>query len=70
MRTVPFIGVTAVALIACSHLQTTPKLDQARNAYSQAAQGPAAKYSPAERATAKKYLDQASDSPPPVTPSW
>lgn len=62
MRTVPFIGATALAMIACAHLQTTPKLDQARNAYSLAAQGPASKYSPAELATAKKFLDQANDS--------
>src|SRR5215813_12609410 len=61
MRTVPILGVTALAFLGCAHLQTTPKLDQARNAYSQATQGPAAKYSPAELATAKKYLDQAND---------
>ena len=62
MRPLRIVGVTALALFGCSHLQTTPKLDQARAAYSQAAQGPAAKYSPAELATAKKYLDQANES--------
>jgi outer membrane protein OmpA-like peptidoglycan-associated protein len=62
MRTLPFVAGVVLMLLACAHLETTPKLDQARAEYSRASQGPAAKYSPAELATAKKYLDQATDS--------
>jgi outer membrane protein OmpA-like peptidoglycan-associated protein len=62
MRPLSILGGTALVFLGCSHLETTPKLEQARNTYSQAAQGPAAKYSPAELATAKKYLDQANQS--------
>ena len=61
MRPLSILGATLL-VVGCSHLETTPKLEQARNTYSQAAQGPAAKYSPAELATAKKYLDQANQS--------
>jgi outer membrane protein OmpA-like peptidoglycan-associated protein len=62
MKTFPIIGATALAMIACAHLQTTPRLEEARSEYSRATAGPAAKYSPAELATAKKYLDLAGDS--------
>ena len=54
--TAPFL------IIACGHMEATPRLKEAQAAYSKAAQGPAAQYSPAELATAKKALDQANAS--------
>jgi outer membrane protein OmpA-like peptidoglycan-associated protein len=53
------IAMTAAFLAACGHLEATDRLKEARGAYAKAAQGPAAQYSPAELATAKKALDQA-----------
>lgn len=44
---------------ACAHLQRTDRLDEARTAYEKALQGPAAEASPADLATAKKWLDLA-----------
>jgi outer membrane protein OmpA-like peptidoglycan-associated protein len=43
-------------------MEATPRLKEAQAAYDKAAQGPAAQYSPAELATAKKALDQANAS--------
>src|SRR5262249_26040634 len=43
----------------CIHLQRTDRLDEARAAYEKALQGPAAEASPADLATAKKWLDVA-----------
>jgi len=52
--------VLAVTLAAgCSHLQRTDRLDEARAAYEKAREGPAAGSSPADLATAKKFLDLA-----------
>ncbi len=44
---------------ACAHLQRTDRLDEAQAAYQRALQGPAAAASPADLATAKKWLDLA-----------
>lgn len=44
---------------ACSHLQRTDKLDEAHSAYQKAQQGAAATSSPADLATAQKFLDLA-----------
>jgi outer membrane protein OmpA-like peptidoglycan-associated protein len=43
----------------CIHLQRTDRLDEARAAYEKAQQGPAAESSPADLATAKKFLELA-----------
>ena len=43
----------------CAHLATTDRLDEARTAYEKAQEGPAAASSPADSATAKKFLDLA-----------
>jgi outer membrane protein OmpA-like peptidoglycan-associated protein len=43
-------------------MEATPRLKEAQAAYDKAAQGPAAQYSPAELANAKKALDQANES--------
>ncbi|HZJ56117.1 MAG TPA: OmpA family protein [Myxococcaceae bacterium] len=43
----------------CARLQRTDRLDEARAAYEKAQQGPAAASSPADLATAKKFLDVA-----------
>jgi outer membrane protein OmpA-like peptidoglycan-associated protein len=51
-----------VIALACGHMEATPRLKEAQAAYDKAAQGPAAQYSPAELATAKKALDQANAS--------
>jgi outer membrane protein OmpA-like peptidoglycan-associated protein len=59
MKTVGAFAAMVVFVIACSHLEATPRLKEAQAAYAKAAQGPAAQYSPAELATAKKFLDQA-----------
>jgi outer membrane protein OmpA-like peptidoglycan-associated protein len=59
VKTVGTFAAMVVFVIACSHLEATPRLKEAQAAYGKAAQGPAAQYSPAELATAKKFLDQA-----------
>jgi outer membrane protein OmpA-like peptidoglycan-associated protein len=51
------LGVTLSA--GCAHLQSTPRLDEARATYEKAQQGPAGASSPADLATAKKFLDLA-----------
>jgi outer membrane protein OmpA-like peptidoglycan-associated protein len=56
------IVTAAFLIIACGHMEATPRLKEAQAAYSKAAQGPAAQYSPAELANAKKALDQANAS--------
>jgi outer membrane protein OmpA-like peptidoglycan-associated protein len=56
------IAAATVLWIACGHMEATPRLKEARTAYDKAVQGPAAQYSPAELATAKKSLDQANAS--------
>ncbi|HET6983186.1 MAG TPA: OmpA family protein [Myxococcaceae bacterium] len=56
------IPAVAAVLIACGHMEATPQLKNAQAAYDKAAQGPAAQYSPADLATAKKALDQANAS--------
>jgi len=55
-------AATALLIVACGHMEATPRLKEAQAAYDKAAQGPAAQYSPAELATAKKALDQANAS--------
>ena len=62
MRWLSAIAAPAVLVLACGHLEATPRLKEAQAAYDKAAQGPAAQYSPAELATAKKALDQANAS--------
>lgn len=56
------IAAATVLWIACGHMEATPRLKEAQTAYDKAVQGPAAQYSPAELATAKKSLDQANAS--------
>ena len=56
------IAATAMLIVACGHMEATPRLKEAQAAYDKAAKGPAAQYSPAELATAKKSLDQANAS--------
>jgi len=56
------IPAAAALVIACGHMEATPQLKNAQAAYDKAAQGPAAQYSPADLATAKKALDQANAS--------
>ena len=56
------IAAATVLMVACGHMEATPRLKEAQAAYDKAAQGPAAQYSPAELATAKKSLDQANAS--------
>ena len=51
--------VAAALLGGCAHLQRTDRLDEARAAYEKALQGPATESSPADLATAKKFLDLA-----------
>jgi outer membrane protein OmpA-like peptidoglycan-associated protein len=51
--------VLALSLAGCAHLQSTERLEEARAAYQKAQQGPAAAASPADLATAKKFLDLA-----------
>jgi|KBSMisStandDraft_5_1062788.scaffolds.fasta_scaffold08819_2 outer membrane protein OmpA-like peptidoglycan-associated protein len=46
----------------CAHLTTTDRLDEARAVYDKAQQGPAGQSSPADLATAKKFLDLAEKS--------
>jgi len=56
------IAAATVLMVACGHMEATPQLKQAQAAYEKAAQGPAAQYSPAQLADAKKSLDQATAS--------
>jgi outer membrane protein OmpA-like peptidoglycan-associated protein len=58
----PAFVVMFAVVVACAHLEGTERLTQAKDAYAKAEKGPAAQYSPAELATAKKFLDQANDS--------
>jgi outer membrane protein OmpA-like peptidoglycan-associated protein len=51
--------VAAALSAGCAHLKTTDRLDEARATYEKAQQGPAADSSPADLATAKKFLDLA-----------
>ena len=46
-------------LASCVHLQRTDRLDEARAAYAKAQDGPGAASSPADLATAKKFLELA-----------
>ena len=59
MRWFNAIAAATFLMLACGHMEATPQLKQAQNEYAKAAQGPAAKYSPAELQTAKSTLDQA-----------
>jgi outer membrane protein OmpA-like peptidoglycan-associated protein len=54
--------LTTIVMVGCGHVEATPQLKEAQAAYSKAAQGPAAQYSGAELADAKKALDQANAS--------
>jgi len=51
--------VAAALFFGCSHLQRTDALDQAHSAYEKAQKGAAASSSPADLATAQKFLDLA-----------
>jgi outer membrane protein OmpA-like peptidoglycan-associated protein len=62
MRWSGAIAATTFLIVACGHMEATPRLKEAQAAYDKAAQGPAAQYSPAELATAKKAVDQANAS--------
>ncbi|HSP18488.1 MAG TPA: hypothetical protein VLQ79_03175, partial [Myxococcaceae bacterium] len=54
------LALLAASLFAgCSHLQRTDKLDEAHSAYQKAQTGAAAATSPADLATAQKFLDLA-----------
>ena len=59
MRWFNAIAAATFLMLACGHMEATPQLKAAQDAYAKAAQGPAAKYSPAELQTAKSTLDQA-----------
>ena len=52
----------AALSVGCAHLTTTDRLDEARAVYDKAQQGPAGQSSPADLATAKKFLDLAEKS--------
>ena len=62
MRWSGAIAAATFLIVACGHMEATPRLKEAQTAYDKAVQGPAAQYSPAELATAKKSLDQANAS--------
>lgn len=62
MRPSSAIAAAAALILACGHMEATPRLKEAQAAYGKAEQGPAAQYAPAELATAKKALDQANTS--------
>jgi outer membrane protein OmpA-like peptidoglycan-associated protein len=62
MKASSAIAAATALMLACGHMEATPRLKEAQAAYDKAAQGPAAQYSPAELATAKKSLDQANAS--------
>ena len=53
------LAIAAALFAGCSHLQRTDKLDEAHSAYEKAQKGPAAASSPADLATAQKFLDLA-----------
>ena len=59
MRRATLLVLAASLPMGCIHLQRTDRLDEARSAYEKAQQGPAAASSPADLATAKKFLDLA-----------
>ena len=59
MNRAPLLLLAAALSAGSSHLQRTDQLDAARTAYDQAQKGPAAAASPADLATAKKFLDLA-----------
>jgi len=59
MRRSTLVLLGAALSSGCVHLATTDRLDQARAAYEKAQQGPAADSSPADLATAKKFLELA-----------
>jgi len=59
MRHATCVLVGAFSLAGCAHLQSTPRLEEARTAYQKAEQSPAATASPADLATAKKFLELA-----------
>jgi len=59
VRPVTLVLLGAALSAGCVHLRTTDRLDEARAAYEKAQQGPAADSSPADLATAKKFLDLA-----------
>jgi outer membrane protein OmpA-like peptidoglycan-associated protein len=56
------IAAVAALMLACGHMEATPALKQAQANYNAAAQGPAARYNPAQLAEAKTALDQANAS--------
>jgi outer membrane protein OmpA-like peptidoglycan-associated protein len=56
------IAAVTLLMVACGHMEATPQLKGAQAAYDKAAQGPAAQYSPAQLADAKKALDAANAS--------
>jgi outer membrane protein OmpA-like peptidoglycan-associated protein len=58
-RAALLLVAAAVLSTGCVHLQRTDRLDEARAAYDKAQQGPAAESSPADLATAKKFLELA-----------
>ena len=58
-RTTLLLLLGATLSAGCAHLRSTDRLDEARVAYEKAQQGPAAASSPADLATAKKFLDVA-----------
>lgn len=59
MRHPPLLVLGVVLSAGCVHLKTTDRLDEARAAYEKAQQGPAADSSPADLATAGKFVDLA-----------
>ena len=59
MRASAPLLLAAALSVGCIHLQRTDRLDEARAAYQKSLEGPAAEASPADLATAKKWLDLA-----------
>lgn len=59
MRRAALVLLCSSLSAGCVHLTTTDRLDEARAAYEKAQQGSAAGSSPADLATAKKFLDLA-----------
>jgi outer membrane protein OmpA-like peptidoglycan-associated protein len=59
MSRAPLLVLGTVLSAGCVHLKTTDRLDEARASYEKAQQGPAADFSPADLATAKKFVDLA-----------
>ncbi|HVP59842.1 MAG TPA: OmpA family protein [Myxococcaceae bacterium] len=58
-RASALLAVAAALSAGCAHLQRTDRLDEARAAYDEAQEGPAGASSPADLATAKKFLELA-----------